>query len=84
MQNYIKFRDFITDEDCAQSSECDVSKGLCCQLLRRHRQSPRKVSRVHARVGCGLYLLEGYRVQQHRIRLISNVNCCIDLTASRV
>ncbi len=32
MQNYIK-RDFITDEDCAQSSECDVSKGLCCQLL---------------------------------------------------
>ncbi|XP_046451482.1 ITG-like peptide [Daphnia pulex] len=30
------------NEDCAQSSECDVSKGLCCQLLRRHRQSPRK------------------------------------------
>jgi hypothetical protein len=68
MQNYIK-RDFITDEDCAQSSECDVSKGLCCQLLRRHRQSPRKVSRV-SQQGCSrrgsrksgvwsIYLLEG-------------------------
>lgn len=65
MQNYIK-RDFITDEDCAQSNECDVSKGLCCQLLRRHRQSPRKVSRrlatgfvhaaVHARVWGVVYI----------------------------
>jgi len=30
------------NEDCKQSSECDIGKGLCCQLLRRHRQSPRK------------------------------------------
>ncbi|XP_046398414.1 ITG-like peptide [Ischnura elegans] len=30
-------------EDCLLSSECDVSKGLCCQLQRRHRQAPRKV-----------------------------------------
>lgn len=25
------------------SSECDISRGLCCQLQRRHRQTPRKV-----------------------------------------
>lgn len=25
------------------SGECDVSRGLCCQLQRRHRQAPRKV-----------------------------------------
>jgi len=30
------------NEDCTQSSECDIGKGLCCQLLRRHRQAPRK------------------------------------------
>lgn len=30
------------NEDCSVSSECDVTRGLCCQLLRRHRQSPRK------------------------------------------
>ncbi|XP_047102903.1 ITG-like peptide [Schistocerca piceifrons] len=30
-------------EDCTMSSECDISKGLCCQLQRRHRQAPRKV-----------------------------------------
>ncbi|EFX72509.1 DappuITG-like peptide [Daphnia pulex] len=37
------------NEDCAQSSECDVSKGLCCQLLRRHRQSPRKTCKREQR-----------------------------------
>ncbi|KAF0290866.1 ITG-like peptide [Amphibalanus amphitrite] len=30
------------DEDCKMTTECDVTRGLCCQLLRRHRQSPRK------------------------------------------
>lgn len=30
-------------EDCVMSNECDISKGLCCQLQRRHRQTPRKV-----------------------------------------
>ncbi|XP_063227827.1 ITG-like peptide [Bacillus rossius redtenbacheri] len=30
-------------EDCTMSSECDIGKGLCCQLQRRHRQAPRKV-----------------------------------------
>ncbi|XP_071445869.1 ITG-like peptide [Hetaerina americana] len=30
-------------EECLLSSECDISKGLCCQLQRRHRQAPRKV-----------------------------------------
>ncbi|EFN68524.1 Prohormone-3 [Camponotus floridanus] len=30
-------------EECAMSSECDISRGLCCQLQRRHRQAPRKV-----------------------------------------
>lgn len=29
-------------EDCKMTTECDVTKGLCCQLLRRHRQTPRK------------------------------------------
>lgn len=31
-------------EPCNMSSECDISRGLCCQLQRRHRQAPRKVS----------------------------------------
>lgn len=26
------------------SGECDISRGLCCQLQRRHRQTPRKVT----------------------------------------
>ncbi|XP_019868555.1 ITG-like peptide isoform X2 [Aethina tumida] len=30
-------------ETCNMSSECDISRGLCCQLQRRHRQAPRKV-----------------------------------------
>ncbi|KAF5301625.1 hypothetical protein FQA39_LY10672 [Lamprigera yunnana] len=29
-------------ETCNMSSECDISRGLCCQLQRRHRQAPRK------------------------------------------
>lgn len=31
-------------ESCHMSSECDISRGLCCQLQRRHRQLPRKVT----------------------------------------
>ncbi|KAJ8978183.1 hypothetical protein NQ317_007986 [Molorchus minor] len=31
-------------ELCNMSNECDISRGLCCQLQRRHRQAPRKVS----------------------------------------
>lgn len=31
-------------EDCNTSSDCDISRGLCCQLQRRHRQAPRKVN----------------------------------------
>jgi len=30
------------NDECDTSNECDVGKGLCCQLLRRHRQAPRK------------------------------------------
>lgn len=30
-------------ESCHMSSECDISRGLCCQLQRRHRQLPRKI-----------------------------------------
>ncbi|XP_033219831.1 prohormone-3 isoform X1 [Belonocnema kinseyi] len=30
-------------DECSMSGECDISRGLCCQLQRRHRQSPRKV-----------------------------------------
>lgn len=30
-------------ESCNMSSECDITRGLCCQLQRRHRQAPRKV-----------------------------------------
>lgn len=30
-------------ELCNMSNECDISRGLCCQLQRRHRQAPRKV-----------------------------------------
>nr|XP_046915051.1 homeobox protein 5-like [Dermatophagoides farinae] len=28
--------------ECTTSSECDASHGLCCQLIKRHRMSPRK------------------------------------------
>ncbi|XP_076354740.1 ITG-like peptide isoform X1 [Tachypleus tridentatus] len=31
------------NDECLASSECDVSRGLCCQLQRRHRMAPRKV-----------------------------------------
>lgn len=30
-------------EECSSSGECDITRGLCCQLQRRHRQAPRKV-----------------------------------------
>lgn len=30
-------------EDCITSSDCDITRGLCCQVQRRHRQVPRKV-----------------------------------------
>ncbi|XP_012265520.1 prohormone-3 [Athalia rosae] len=30
-------------EECNMSGECDMSRGLCCQLQRRHRQAPRRV-----------------------------------------
>ncbi|XP_063700971.1 prohormone-3 [Culicoides brevitarsis] len=30
-------------EDCHTSTDCDITRGLCCQLQRRHRQQPRKV-----------------------------------------
>lgn len=33
----------VAGEDCDVSSECDIAKGLCCKIMRRHRQSPRKV-----------------------------------------
>ncbi|XP_032688297.1 ITG-like peptide isoform X2 [Odontomachus brunneus] len=33
----------LYNEECTMSSECDISRGLCCQLQRRHRQTPRKV-----------------------------------------
>jgi len=31
------------NEDCRMSSDCDSTKGLCCQLKKAHRQKPRKV-----------------------------------------
>ncbi|XP_040359370.1 prohormone-3-like [Ixodes scapularis] len=30
-------------DECQSSDECDVSRGLCCQLQRRHRMAPRKL-----------------------------------------
>ncbi|KAK0180171.1 hypothetical protein PV327_005840 [Microctonus hyperodae] len=30
-------------EECVMSSECDITRGLCCQIQRRHRQTTRKV-----------------------------------------
>jgi len=30
------------NEDCRMSSDCDSTKGLCCQLKKAHRQKPRK------------------------------------------
>ncbi|XP_035718414.1 prohormone-3-like [Vespa mandarinia] len=31
------------NEECNMSGECDIGRGLCCQLQRRHRQTTRKV-----------------------------------------
>ncbi|KAG7189231.1 hypothetical protein KM043_008791 [Ampulex compressa] len=33
----------LYNEECNVSGECDIGRGLCCQLQRRHRQTPRKV-----------------------------------------
>ena len=33
----------LYNEECNMSGECDVTRGLCCQLQRRHRQTARKV-----------------------------------------
>ncbi|XP_015121319.1 prohormone-3 [Diachasma alloeum] len=30
-------------EECLMSRECDISRGLCCQIQRRHRQTTRKI-----------------------------------------
>ncbi|KAF7998553.1 hypothetical protein HCN44_010961 [Aphidius gifuensis] len=30
-------------EECTMSGECDITRGLCCQIQRRHRQTTRKV-----------------------------------------
>ncbi|KAI8441798.1 hypothetical protein MSG28_005484 [Choristoneura fumiferana] len=30
------------NEDCSASSECDITRGLCCVMQRRHRQKARK------------------------------------------
>ncbi|CAD7077847.1 unnamed protein product [Hermetia illucens] len=30
-------------EECSTSNECDITRGLCCQLQRRHRQAARKI-----------------------------------------
>ncbi|XP_071515310.1 prohormone-3 isoform X2 [Panulirus ornatus] len=29
------------NEPCDVSSECDIGRGLCCQVVRRHRQAPK-------------------------------------------
>lgn len=29
------------NEACSVSSECEVARGLCCQVVRRHRQAPK-------------------------------------------
>ncbi|KAI1280733.1 ITG-like peptide [Halotydeus destructor] len=31
------------NDECVSSSECDSSRGLCCQVMRRHRTMPRKI-----------------------------------------
>ncbi|XP_050315732.1 ITG-like peptide isoform X2 [Anthonomus grandis grandis] len=36
------YQDKQYSEPCHMSTECDISRGLCCQLQRRHRQAPRK------------------------------------------
>ena len=52
-------------EPCNMSSECDISRGLCCQLQRRHRQAPRKVTtQNHLRKS---YRRRIYCTQQHFI-----------------
>ncbi|XP_076028589.1 space blanket [Oratosquilla oratoria] len=33
----------LYNEPCSISSECNVERGLCCQLVRRHRQAPKQM-----------------------------------------
>lgn len=33
----------LYNNECSTSSECDSSRGLCCQLIKRHRMAPRKL-----------------------------------------
>ena len=41
------------NEECETSTDCDISRGLCCQLQRRHRQTHRKVRPVGGLInGC--------------------------------
>lgn len=35
------------NEECETSSDCDITRGLCCQLQRRHRQTHRKVGKTY-------------------------------------
>ena len=33
----------VLGEECRDSAECNIEKGLCCRLQRRHRMQPKKV-----------------------------------------
>lgn len=47
------------NEECETSSDCDISRGLCCQLQRRHRQTHRKVRfRAHTHTHSADILLQ--------------------------
>ena len=33
----------VTGDECRESSDCNIHKGLCCRLTRRQRMQPKKV-----------------------------------------
>lgn len=56
------------NEECETSTDCDVSRGLCCQLQRRHRQTHRKVrAEVTFRIcsACGALSFSSHNLDLH-------------------
>ena len=33
----------VSGDECRESSDCNIHKGLCCRLTRRQRMQPKKV-----------------------------------------
>ena len=41
----LSFHYHVAGDECRESGDCNIHKGLCCRLTRRQRMQPKKVSR---------------------------------------